>query len=268
MDRVFYQQQIGSTNSWAMEAVESSQGPATNERALFLASEQTAGRGRGDNQWLAGAGALTFTLSVPQMFSSLESPTLLSLVPLAVGCGVCDAVDQLLAHLLEKEASDSMHSRTKIKWPNDIHLHGRKLGGVLVETSGKRWIIGCGLNVNNDVSQVANSISIHEPEVLSAPVSLCQFAINVVNSVLARLDALDPDEANDSLLKELRARDVLYGKRVRWVRGKDQLTAQASGISDDGGLILENASGSRIAYSGSIRPLSKLELDESRDFEN
>jgi BirA family biotin operon repressor/biotin-[acetyl-CoA-carboxylase] ligase len=109
---------------------------------LLVAEQQTAGRGRLGRNWLSTPGAsLTFSLSLPL------APLDWSGLSLAVGLALAEALDPCAATALP---------RIHLKWPNDLWLldapgHGRKLGGILVETAslGERrlCVVGVGLNV-------------------------------------------------------------------------------------------------------------------------
>lgn len=85
---------------------------------LLLALEQTAGRGRAGRRWLSDTGSLTFSLAWPcrQPIAGLLG------LPLAIGVAVADV---LAARRIE----------VALKWPNDILLAGRKLAGILIETT-------------------------------------------------------------------------------------------------------------------------------------
>ena len=122
---------IASTNTELMRRVRGGQTRPT----LLLARQQTAGRGRLGRQWLSAAGAgaeaesLTFSLSLP-------------LAPLD-WAGLSLAVGVSLAA--------SLHPALRLKWPNDLWLDGRKLGGILIETAAlvgqRQVIVGVGLNL-------------------------------------------------------------------------------------------------------------------------
>src|SRR5438270_4397628 len=110
-----------STNSRAREMASAGAPHGT----LVTAAEQTAGRGRQGRTWSAAAGrALLCSLVVR------DPPRLL---PLATGVAVAETVGD----------------RAVLKWPNDVLLDGRKVGGILVEGRPQEgWaVIGIGLNV-------------------------------------------------------------------------------------------------------------------------
>ncbi len=104
------------------------------------AERQTRGRGRGSHSWWSDAGSLTFTLAIDPGAHGVvvESEPKLAL---ATAVAVIDALNEL------GFGSPSLG----IRWPNDLEVGGRKLGGMLperVETQhGRRVLIGVGLNV-------------------------------------------------------------------------------------------------------------------------
>jgi BirA family transcriptional regulator, biotin operon repressor / biotin---[acetyl-CoA-carboxylase] ligase len=104
------------------------------ESAVFWSDHQVAGRGRQGRAWHdAPAQDIAVTFRIANL--ALESPTLLAAaIPVAVVRAVVDEVRDIA-----------------IKWPNDILLHGRKLCGVLIDTSGQpphTFHVGIGINVN------------------------------------------------------------------------------------------------------------------------
>ncbi|WP_164885299.1 biotin--[acetyl-CoA-carboxylase] ligase [Geovibrio thiophilus] len=102
---------------------------------VAVAESQTAGRGRSGRKWISESGVnLCFSVNLPPM--KIEH-----LLPfnIAVGFAVCDVL---------RSTAD-----VKLKWPNDLMAGGKKLGGILFETSlsgsvTEKVILGIGINVN------------------------------------------------------------------------------------------------------------------------
>jgi len=105
---------------------------------LVVASQQTAGRGRGDHTWWSPSGCLMSSLAI------IEEPVLLPSISYVVAIAV--------ARTIESEFEEP--SRIKIKWPNDIYLDEKKIAGVLIERVGDIspgvLIIGSGINIDVD----------------------------------------------------------------------------------------------------------------------
>jgi BirA family transcriptional regulator, biotin operon repressor / biotin---[acetyl-CoA-carboxylase] ligase len=121
--------QTGSTNTDLLEACRTQVKPQ-----LLVAEQQRAGRGRMGRTWHAEPGAaLTFSLAWPCSGWSLDG------LSLAVGSALAEALDPNGSNL-------------RLKWPNDLWLHQRKLGGVLIETVSqggelRAVVVGVGLNL-------------------------------------------------------------------------------------------------------------------------
>jgi BirA family biotin operon repressor/biotin-[acetyl-CoA-carboxylase] ligase len=128
-----YDAQTGSTNADAARWAEA----GAPDLALVVADEQTAGRGRQGRRWLTPAGAsLAFSLVLRPASSKFNPAHLTALGALAV----CEAL------------FDLYHLEGQIKWPNDVLLERRKVGGILVEAfwQGQNLttaILGIGVNV-------------------------------------------------------------------------------------------------------------------------
>ena len=221
---------IDSTNSELMRRARAGQ----REPTLLVALEQSAGRGRRGKSWQSRPGAsLTFSLGLPCR------PADWSGLSLAVGVSL----------------AESLHPDVRLKWPNDLWLQGRKLGGILVEVavSGDRRhaVIGVGLNVEL-------------PELLPAPPVADEAAVVALPPVPpAALQELEPGrDAGEwlavivpALARDLQAfeqagfaafaqrfaaRDALAGLELRL---SDGLQGVGAGVGPDGALRLRTVNG-------------------------
>lgn len=128
--RIAVWNRVTSTNDLAAKAATST----ANDGLVILAEEQTEGRGRRGRQWTAPDGSsllLSVLLFPPRPF---DNPTWLT----ALGAAATAIV-----------VEEHIGQATRIKWPNDVRVGGRKVGGILVER-GVGAVIGIGLNVNWD----------------------------------------------------------------------------------------------------------------------
>ena len=191
---------------------------------VVVAREQTSGRGSRGRTWRSPPGGLWLSaLYRPRALAGVE------LISLRVGLAVAAAIEGVRAGL-----------RLGIKWPNDLILDDRKLGGILCEA---RWhgeelawiIVGLGLNVTNPTppelagraTRLADRIPGIDPEALEAP-------------VIARLRALDPggDRLDPAELAALHDRDWLRGRRLL-----APVVGRSEGIAADGALFVRDAAG-------------------------
>ena len=109
---------------------------------LLVAEHQTQGRGRMGRTWQSGpSGSLTFSIGLPLALNDWSG------LSLAVGAAIAEALDPQVAGI-----DPQTPPRLQIKWPNDIWLDGRTLGGILIETvsvgAQRMVVIGVGLNVS------------------------------------------------------------------------------------------------------------------------
>jgi BirA family biotin operon repressor/biotin-[acetyl-CoA-carboxylase] ligase len=207
-----------STNSRARELAASGAPHGT----VVTAAEQTAGRGRQGRTWTAPPNkALLYSAIV----RPLEERHMM--LPLAVPLAVCEAAEQLNPNL-----------DCKVKWPNDIHVEGRKLAGVLIEARPQDgWaVVGVGLNLGIEEDEFPE-------ELRSTATSVGDVRVDDARSALdARLSKwLDADA--DTVLAAWRSRDALLGREVEWEGG----SGVADGVDDRGYLVVVTSGGDRIA---------------------
>lgn len=147
-------------------------GPGDLEGTVAVADEQTEGRGRLGRSWHAPAGtALLFsTLLIPAVEPS-RLPEL-SLV-------AADAVAEAIANTTGLDP--------EIKFPNDILIGGRKVAGILAESSEGRVVLGIGVNANqNDAELPADAQT--EPTSLRLELGRRVDRAELLAAILARLE--------------------------------------------------------------------------------
>ncbi|MDB5819510.1 MAG: hypothetical protein JWQ11_3150 [Rhizobacter sp.] len=140
-----------STNSALLERARTGPGRRSADAlpCLLVAEDQTVGRGRMGRPWKSRPGAsLTFSLSVPVAAADWSG------LSLAVGVVLAEALQSLMVSSERRMHAGPLgagRSGIGLKWPNDLWLDDRKLGGILIESvaagNQRLAIIGCGLNV-------------------------------------------------------------------------------------------------------------------------
>lgn len=225
---------IDSTNSELMRRARAGQ----MEPVLLVAEQQTAGRGRQGRQWLSGTGAdsgntLTFSIGLSLRMADWSG------LSLAVGLSL----------------ATSLHPRLRLKWPNDLWLNGRKLGGILIETvqvgEARHAVIGVGLNIGpRDAAGLSTPPAwLGELEPASdAPAALLRVAAPLVRAILA-FEQLGFAPCRAAYLQ----RDALNGREVVLSDGD---TGRAAGVDGRGALLVHTAAGLRRIDSAevSVRP--------------
>jgi BirA family biotin operon repressor/biotin-[acetyl-CoA-carboxylase] ligase len=227
--------EVDSSNSELMRRARAGQ----LEPVLLVAERQTAGRGRLGRAWQSAPGdSLTFSLGLPL------APADWSGLSLAVGVSL----------------AESLHPAVQLKWPNDLWLRDRKLGGILIETasfgqgmaSGRQAVIGVGLNIAPRSAEGLSTppAALHEllPG-LDAPAALLRVIPPLVRDLQAFAQAgFAPFHARFD------ARDVL---RDRPVTLSDGTEGTAHGVGEDGSLLVHTAAGLHAVGSSevSVRPV-------------
>lgn len=235
---------IDSTSMEARRRLAAGWRPPAHGAAL-CAAEQTGGVGRLGRVWASPAGGLYITLVVAAPPSVVRGP-----ISLAVGLAVLSAVEALAPPLA---------LALRLKWPNDLMLAGRKLGGVLVENvavGGERWlVVGVGVNANTnlaalpaEVRQRAGSMAAD----LGAPVDLPLLRHRTIAAVAP---VLAGSGAPAALIDAVRARLAPGVGEHAVVRLPDGATivGTVADLSPEGSLVLALADGTtRAITSGEV----------------
>jgi BirA family biotin operon repressor/biotin-[acetyl-CoA-carboxylase] ligase len=109
------------------------------EGTVAVADEQTEGRGRLDRSWEAPAGT---SIHVSILLRPPVEPSRLPELSLVAGGGVAEAIAEVTG------------IEPAIKFPNDVLIGGRKVAGILAESSEGRVVLGIGVNVNQSEDQL------------------------------------------------------------------------------------------------------------------
>ena len=126
-----------------------------------------------------------------------------------------------------------------LKWPNDLLLSGKKLGGILLERSGDRVVIGFGLNL-----ACAPKLAGRETASLGGPITPEAFA-PLLAGCFARLLELWRKSESTALVRAWEHRGHLYGTRLTVHVGKDEtISGRFGGLDPDGALRLITDDGS------------------------
>lgn len=147
----------------------------------------------------------------------------------------------------ERDAQDTSTAHVGIKWPNDVQVAGRKVSGILIETSDEFAILGIGINVNGtlDGDPELTTRATTLEQVVGRPVSREALLI----ALLRRLDTLyaqlqtGGEAARQALREEWRARLVTLGTQVAIRQGERELIGQADDVNEDGALLVRDAEG-------------------------
>lgn len=238
--KLHYSAVTDSTNSNAMESARR----GAPHGSAYLADEQRAGRGRGENAWhsAAGEGLYVSVLLRPEIPAGR-----LPLLPLAAGLAATDTV-----RAISGLAAD-------LRWPNDILIGPRKAGGILVEAQTKGRIvsyavIGIGINVHQrqfppDLATPATSLDMAAGRHISRQALLTA----LLKSLEREAIALESPAACAAIPERLsRASTWIRGRTVE-VHGPQACTGSTAGLDENGFLRVKTDAGIVTVQTGGIR---------------
>ncbi len=225
-------EQVDSTNS------EASRQLAAGSRTplVILAREQTQGRGRRGRVWHSPpAGNLYSTF----VFRPKLEPARLQDFTLWMGLNVCE----LIANFCSVEPG--------LKWPNDVYFNGRKAGGMLTEAridadEVHDLVFGLGLNLNAHSSELPKELqksAISLAEAAGAPLDVNRFAAALIGRVLTACNRFFEGDYRDKFAELWPRFDVLRGQPVNVTQGDRSVAGTATGIDDEGSLIVRTNAG-------------------------
>ena len=228
--RVDFHQSVSSTMDEARRAALD----GAQEGTLVLTEEQTQGRGRFQRSWVSPPG-------VNILFSLVLRPSVEASSQLSMMASL--ALANVLTRIVEPA------SLVTIKWPNDVRVSGRKIGGILIEGSAATEssegfsIVGMGVNVNFDptghseISDIATSLQ----RELGRPYS----RLDLLAAILEEMEALYAGVLRGVSVRESWAAllDTIR-QRIQVSSGGAILEGFAQGVDEDGSLLLRRDDGS------------------------
>ena len=224
-------ERIASTNDAASAAA----GRGAAEGTLIMAERQVQGRGRKGRIWISSAGkSLTFSII-------LKPPGGTEGITACAALGVAAALD-------------GPGGRTRIKWPNDIWIGGRKAAGILSEAREGAVVVGVGVNVNDTSDDFPEEL---RGEVVSLRMTTGK--IQDRGDVLCRiLESFERffiewrESGFSAMAGEVEARLLHLGEEVVVNAGSRRFEGRFTGITAEGFLRLATESGERICPAGDV----------------
>jgi BirA family biotin operon repressor/biotin-[acetyl-CoA-carboxylase] ligase len=213
------------------------------------AHRQTRGRGRGSHEWWSDGGSLTFTLAIDPAAHNLVQVAL-PRVAVATAVALIDAVCELGVPA----------QGLGIRWPNDVEIGGRKLGGILPETvkvlDVERLLIGVGLNVQTKLEEapaavraMATSLEEVSPVVIEGEIRgrLLAAILRRFEGILERLGLADA-----ALAGRWNELDALRGRVLGVDVGSHVVQGRGCGIDTDGALCLDDGRTTTRLFGGTV----------------
>ena len=187
--------------------------------SAVMAISQEVGRGRRDRKWYSPSGGLWFSFDVP--YTS-------SLITIKIGVAVREACSEFYA------------CKVLLKWPNDLILEGKKVGGIICEKVKDRVVIGIGINTNVEDIDVENSVSFLD---VTSKVIENQDLMRKIIDKFVRFES-------ENIISEFRKHMAFIGEE-KFVSAINK-NAKIIDISDEGHLIIEDNGEIKNIFVGEI----------------
>lgn len=234
---------IDSTNQYLLDRMDQ-----LSSGFACIAEYQQAGRGRRGRKWFSPFGANLYM----SMYWRLEQgPAAAMGLSLVIGIVMAEVIQSLGA------------SEVRVKWPNDLYLHDRKLAGILVELTGKTGdaahiVMGAGINLRmrSDSASEINQGWINLEEA-GVDINRNELAAKVINSLREALPVFERDGLLPFIERWGRL-DNFINRPVKLLIGDREVHGIARGIDKQGGLLLEQEGEVKSWVGGeiSLRPNS------------
>jgi len=238
--KIHYFTEVTSTNDVAKELTTL----GAEEGTVVIAEVQTCGRGRLGRVWLSPKGGI--------WFSVILRPE--------VGAKDVFKITFLTAVAVAKVVRKVFKLNAEIEWPNDVLINGRKVCGILTETSIRdetvdSVIVGVGINANIDVNFFPKNLR-KTVTTLAAEVKKEVDREKLLQKLLEELEAcyeMFKENKFDSILEKWKQLNRLFGANVEVVSFDEKITGQAVNVDKNGTLIVRLANGTtRKFFSGDV----------------
>jgi BirA family biotin operon repressor/biotin-[acetyl-CoA-carboxylase] ligase len=227
---IFFYAETDSTNSLALKRASKA-----GEGTVIIADSQTKGRGRLGRHWVSPPGVNIYMSIILKPAIAPRDITLLAVMA-SVAC----------AHALNKVTALDV----SIKWPNDLVVNSRKIGGILSEMKTDQGkivsvILGIGINVNmdrdafpEDLRETATSVKIESDRLFSRE----ELVAEIFNEIDTWYNVLKT-RGRTVLLEESQRLSNTIGKSVSVLVGQEMFRGFAETIDADGMLLVRLSSG-------------------------
>jgi BirA family transcriptional regulator, biotin operon repressor / biotin---[acetyl-CoA-carboxylase] ligase len=228
--RIHHFFKVDSTNHVALDLGHAGE----PEGAVVLAEEQTAGRGRAGHAWHSerATGIYTTLLLRPHL-APVQAPLLTMMAGLSAHAAI--------------QAQTSLN--VDLKWPNDLLIRGKKVGGILTEMHAEpaqiRFVIvGIGLNVNQEkfpaeLSAIATSLRVETGK----PQSRLELLVRLLREFENDYNRFLTDGPESVTSRFAAISSYAQGKRVRVTNGKESFAGVTAGLGPEGLLLVKRDSG-------------------------
>ena len=229
--RVYYFDTIDSTQNFAIKIAPN---PIENG-TVVISQKQTRGRGRFGRKWLSPQGGIWLSIVLHPMFDI----SVTTLFPIAASLALANAIEK------------TFQIDSKLKWPNDVTIKGKKVAGMLVDASVESnkieyLVLGVGINFQVNPKQLEKSLkktknfygitSLIDKNENQSPILLVQNFLNELENIIELLNK----EKRKIIIKNWTKKSSSIGKNITISTYSGKLNGKAIKLDDDGALVIKN----------------------------
>ena len=225
--RVYYFDTIDTTQNFAMKIASNSNENGT----VVISKKQTGGKGRMKRKWKSPVGGIWMSAIIHPKFDV----SYVTLVPIATSLALCIAIEKILK------------IKPELKWPNDVTLKGKKVAGILVDTSIisneiENIVLGVGINFKVETHKITSTMK-KTPNFygVATLVKKNGNALPLLQQFLYELEnvfQLINSKRINKIRNEWTKRSSTIGRNVSIITSKNNVNGKAVKIDNDGALII------------------------------
>lgn len=221
-----YTDEIDSTNSFLLDK----SNKFSTDGTVLLAEKQNKGKGRKDRIWYSTKEQnLTFSILITNKKYLGKN---FNIINFATSLAIAISIENIY------------QLKTELKWPNDVLVKGKKIAGILLESTSQgnkidRLVIGIGINVNQTLFQgnykiMPTSVKLE----LKEPIDRERLLAELLNNFEEILDKVNTDP--DEILKDWKLRCRLIGEKISISEGENIKYGIFDDLDNEGYLLLRN----------------------------
>ncbi|MGH9989322.1 MAG: biotin--[acetyl-CoA-carboxylase] ligase, partial [Nitrososphaera sp.] len=227
-EKIIYRLTMHSTQNLAILLAEKN---PSLDGLVIIAERQKSGRGRQNRKWLSPKGGIWLSVVLRPRISASK----MTLLPFAAALAVCDAIKK------------TTQLDAKLRWPNDVTISGKKVAGILIDSSmeGERIdyaVIGMGINANVDPSAISSHLekSIKVTS-LSDELGHKTSILGLTKEVLERLEYYYLELKYcfpHTIINEWKKNSDILHQKVVVIHNNRTIQGIAADVKDDGSLLV------------------------------
>ena len=227
-DKIIYRLTTHSTQNLAILLAEKN---PSLDGIVIIAEQQKSGRGRENRQWLSPKGGVWLSVVLRPCMPASN----ITLLPFAAALAVYDAIKK------------TTQLDAKLRWPNDVTINGKKVAGILIDTSMERErinyaIIGIGINANVDSSSISLGIEKGiKVTSLSDELGHKTSILGLTKAILERLEYYYMELKHcipHKIMDEWKKNSDILHQKVSVIQNNRTIQGIAADVKDDGSLLV------------------------------